>query len=107
MASRQTQELNTARSLTGCIGALQTSHPIGKLHPPVLRLFKNRHRWRGKSRISKRADRNEIPIRPHISVPIQGCPTVGTKMKSNLATCLPVSLEDLAGAFDLNLCLRE
>jgi hypothetical protein len=82
-------------------------HAIGKLRPHMLRFFEYRHRWWGKVRISERSDRNEIPVRPDISVPIQGCSTVGAEIESNLAACLPVSLEDLAGAFDPDLCLRE
>src|ERR1700752_4053893 len=81
--------------------------PIGEPHPRVLRFFEYGHGWRGKVWISERADRNDIPARPDIGLPIQGCPTVRAKIESNLATCLPVSLEDLAEPFDPDLCRRE
>ena len=82
-------------------------HAIRKPRPRVLRLFVYRHRRWGKVRISERPDRNEIPVRSEVSIPIQGCSTIGAEVESNLATYLPVSLEDLAEAFNPDLRLRE
>src|ERR1700679_553895 len=61
-------------------------HAVGKLRPCVPRRFVNRHRRRGKIRIGECPGRKEIPVRPNISVPIQGGSTIGAEVESNLAS---------------------
>ena len=82
-------------------------HAIGKQRPRVPRRFVYGHRRWGKVRIGERPNGNEVPVRPDISIPIQGCSTIGAEVEPNLATRIPISLEDLAGAFNPNLHFRE
>src|SRR5262249_5900070 len=82
-------------------------HSIRKLHPGMLRLFENGHRWRGEVRISERSDRQDVCGRSGISFPIQRCSAVGAEIEANLPSRLSVSIEDLCVAFDRDLSFRE
>jgi hypothetical protein len=53
------------------------------------------------------SDRKDVQIRPGISLPIQGCSTVGAEMEANLPSEFSLTIEDLCFTFDRDLSLRK
>jgi hypothetical protein len=63
--------------------------------------------WLWKRRVGKRAYGNDIQIWTKVTVPIQGCPAVRAKIKSNLTPFLADSLKDFTATLDRNLTFLE
>jgi hypothetical protein len=80
---------------------------IRELRPGVSRFLKYGHQWRGEVRISESSDRKDVQTRPGISLPTQGCSTVGAEMEANLPSGLSLPIEDLCFTFDRDLSPRK